>query len=187
MGAAKSWDLRRCARPNLKRRRDQMMVGSAVAELTVNPSAEVTVEPGVSRPADIYVQPAAPAVNVAATAPTVNITASKGDKGDTGPSWKRNCAIVTTGADGLLTVNFPAGRFTEAPVCNFQPVRMSSGDTREYSVTILTYDKDSVSVRVRRSRTLPAVIALLSTLVGFDTWEAPGAPVTLHMLAEAAG
>lgn len=133
--------------------------------------------------ADIEV--AAPAVTVNPAG--INVTANKGDKGDTGPSWKRYAGLVVTANDGTFTVTFPAGRFSEAPIMDFQAVRLNSGDGREYSVTIYTCTATECTGRVRRSRTLPAVIGVLTALISYDPWEAPGAPVTLHAKADAAG
>lgn len=120
----------------------------------------------------------------AGAAGSAGAAGAKGDKGDTGAAGTSPYAAKPqTNAAGALTVTFPNGRFSAAPVVS--AVVEAGADGRDYNATITSVSATTCVIRVRRSRTLPAVLSLLSALVGYDPWEAPGV-CTVHILAQPA-
>lgn len=85
-----------------------------------------------------------------------------------------------------MAVTIPAGLFTSLPVLRHT---IQTAGTRDYvfrcSGLTLNADKSvTVTGVVRESRTMPAVISLLSSLANYDPFQAATTAVTLHLSAE---
>ncbi|MCJ2072419.1 hypothetical protein MKK75_27115 [Methylobacterium sp. J-030] len=98
-------------------------------------------------------------------------------------TWAKAVAVAVGGA---VSVTIPAGIFTALPVLRHT---IQATGTRDYvfrcSGLVLNADKSvMVTGVIRESRTMPAVIATLGALAGFDTFQAATTAVTLHLSAE---
>lgn len=111
-------------------------------------------------------------------------TGATGPQGPAGVSPVRSAQVAQTNTAGAVTFPFAPGLFSAPPVIAL--VVEAAADGRDYNATVTSRSATSCVVRVRRSRTLPAVLGLLSTLAGYDPWEAPGA-VTVHLIATPPG
>ncbi|WP_238179746.1 hypothetical protein, partial [Methylobacterium dankookense] len=117
---------------------------------------------------------------------TDGVTADLGSViGPAGPAFATYSAEVVSKADCTFSVTLPAGRFTAVPVAT-ATARKAGG--RDYVVTLTTVSTTTIAGQVRASRTLPAVIGLLSALVGYDTFACTATdltPVSIHALPAA--
>lgn len=80
-------------------------------------------------------------------------------------------------------MTLPTGRFGAAPVV-VATARKAGG--RDYVVTLTGISATTITGQVRMSRTMPAVLATLATLVGYDTFTCTATdltPVNIHALA----
>lgn len=105
----------------------------------------------------------------------------KGDK--SAGSWAKALAVPSGGA---VSQTIPSGVFNALPVIAHA---IQAAGSRDYvfRLTTLTLNADkSVTLAgvVRESRQMPAIIATLGALAGFDTFQAATTAVTLHLFAE---
>jgi len=72
-------------------------------------------------------------------------------------------------------VTLPTGRFSTAPVV-VASARKAGG--RDYVVTLTGISASAITGQVRMSRTMPAVLATLATLVGYDVFACAATDLT---------
>lgn len=111
------------------------------------------------------------------TAPALRVMA-----GPSGISIVPFAATIATAADGTFTAAIPVDTFAAAPVVQAAVLAVSA---RAHAVTLTAVSATSISGFVKRSRTLPAVIAVLADLQSYDPWESPGV-VSVCLMAQAA-
>jgi len=98
-------------------------------------------------------------------------------------SWAKAISVAVGGA---VSTTIPAGYFSALPVIRHT---IQAAGARDYIFRLsgLTLNADkSVTVTgvIRESRTIPAVISVLSTLANYDPFQAASTAVTLHLSAE---
>jgi hypothetical protein len=87
-----------------------------------------------------------------------------------------------TNSGGAATFTFTPGLFLSSPVISLV---VEAAGPREYVAEVSAVDEAGCTVRVRRSRALPAVIADVTDLQNFDPWEASGVCI-VHLTATSA-
>jgi hypothetical protein len=87
--------------------------------------------------------------------------------------------VIPQANAGVITVAMPAGLFNQTPIA-FVQAEMNDG--RDYAATTTVVSATSVQIRVRISRTLPAVLTLLTALINYDIFQAPTTAVTVNLL-----
>lgn len=98
-----------------------------------------------------------------------------GSTGAIGPAFASFAIEVASKTDCTFSVALPAGRFSTAPVV-VATARKAGG--RDYVVTLTAVSSALIAGQVRASRTMPAVISLVSTLAGYDTFACTATDLT---------
>ncbi|MFB0491932.1 hypothetical protein ABIE45_004518 [Methylobacterium sp. OAE515] len=98
-------------------------------------------------------------------------------------SWAK---AISVPAGGTVSATIPAGFFAALPVIRHT---IQATGTRDYVFRLsgLTLNADktiTVTGIVRESRTMPAVISLLSSLANYDPFQPATTALTLHLSAE---
>ena len=112
------------------------------------------------------------------TTPALRILS--GPEGAAGLSVVPFAQTIATAADGTFTTAIPVDTFASAPVVQAAVLVASA---RAHAVTLTAVSATSISGFVKRSRTLPAVIAVLADLQNYDPWESPGV-VSVCLMAQ---
>lgn len=99
-------------------------------------------------------------------------------------SWAK---AITVPVGGVFSQDIPAGIFAALPVIRHT---VQAAGTRDYVVRLTgvtlnaTTKVITVAGIVRESRTMPAVISLLSSLANYDPFQPASTALTLHLSAE---
>jgi hypothetical protein len=93
---------------------------------------------------------------------------------------------VPVAAGSAVSVTIPAGIFAALPVLR-HTIQATGARDYVFRCSALTLNADkSVTIAgvIRESRTMPAVISLLSSLANYDPFQSATTAVTLHLSAE---
>lgn len=91
------------------------------------------------------------------------------------------CLSMQTDANGQLVVQWPAV-FSDIPIPISAQILDPAGGV--YSFTLLSNSAAGLVYQVKKQRTLPAVISLLGTLAGYDTYQPAPAGMTCYVSAK---